>query len=204
MYVLSPSLQAFSQSLKRARIQSGASGKLQLPRKDLTKMKKWAWNGGGDPFMSGWRKPPDKHRAPELRNLTPRVCSRVGPPKCPQERPRGCPRECPRTFTSLFLPVEDSPRKAPQSVPRGCPRKCPRKCPQQRSVFTCPVFTCSTPQRLDIFENPYGAPRPTESENPPATKKENPKNPKTRLSPKVDARSPKVDARSPKVDARFF
>ena len=30
---------------------------------------------------------------------------------------------------------------------------------------------------LDIFENPYGAPRPTGPQNPPATKKEIPKNP---------------------------
>ena len=37
---------------------------------------------------------------------------------------------------------------------------------------------------------------------PPATKKENPKNPKARLSPEVNARSPKVNARSPKVNAR--
>ena len=28
---------------------------------------------------------------------------------------------------------------------------------------------------LDIFENPYGAPRPTEPQNPPATKNEIPK-----------------------------
>ena len=52
------------------------------------------------------------------------------------------------------------------------------------------------------FRKPYGAPRPTESENPPATKKEIPKTPKTPIISKVDARSPKVDARSPKVDAR--
>ena len=48
-------------------------------------------------------------------------------------------------------------------------------------------------------ENPYGAPRPTESPNPPATKKELQKIRKPRLSPKVNVRSPKVKARSPKV-----
>ena len=31
--------------------------------------------------------------------------------------------------------------------------------------------------KLDIFEKPYGAPRPTEPQNPPATKKRNSKNP---------------------------
>ena len=55
---------------------------------------------------------------------------------------------------------------------------------------------------LRYFRKLYGAPRPTESGNPPATKKEIPKTPKTPIIPKVDARSPKVDARSPKVDAR--
>ena len=50
--------------------------------------------------------------------------------------------------------------------------------------------------------DPYGAPRPTESENPPATKKKFQKTQKPRLSPKVNARSPKVNARSPKVNAR--
>ena len=48
---------------------------------------------------------------------------------------------------------------------------------------------------LAIFENPYGAPRPTESENPPATKKEIPKTRKPRLSPKINARSPKVNVK---------
>ena len=58
---------------------------------------------------------------------------------------------------------------------------------------------------LDIFENPYGTPRPTEPQNPPATKKKKFQKPrKPRLSPKVDARSPKVDARSPKVDVKYF
>ena len=78
----------------------------------------------------------DKHRARELRNLTPQVGPRVCPwvpRKRPRERPRGCPGECPQTFASLFQPVEDSPWKAP----RGCPRKYPRKCPRKRSVFTC-------------------------------------------------------------------
>ena len=81
----------------------------------------------------------EKHRARKPRNLTPRVWPRVGPRECP----RGCPRGCPRTFVSLFKPFEDFPRKAPRNVPRGCPRKRPRKCPRKRSVFTCPVFTCS-------------------------------------------------------------
>ena len=54
---------------------------------------------------------------------------------------------------------------------------------------------------LRYFGNPYGAPRPTESQNPPATKKI-PKNRKPRLSPKVNARSPKVNILSPKVNVK--
>ena len=59
---------------------------------------------------------------------------------------------------------------------------------------------------LDIFENPYEAPRPTESQNPLATKKETPQTPKTPVrSPKVNVRSPKVNAKySPKVNVKYF
>ena len=56
------------------------------------------------------------------------------------------------------------------------------------------------PQILDIFENPYGAPRPTESQNPQQQKKKFQKSRKPRLSPKVNVRSPKVNVRSPKVN----
>ena len=53
--------------------------------------------------------------------------------------------------------------------------------------------------KLDIFENPYGAPRPTESENPPATKKkEIPKNPKTPIIPKSKRSFPKSKRSFPK------
>ena len=45
------------------------------------------------------------------------------------------------------------------------------------------------------FRKPLRGPRPTESQNPLALKKEIPKNPKTPMSPKVNARSPKVNAR---------
>ena len=38
--------------------------------------------------------------------------------------------------------------------------------------------------RLDIFENPYGGPRPTESENPPSNKTEIPKILKSSRIPK--------------------
>ena len=57
--------------------------------------------------------------------------------------------------------------------------------------------------KLDIFENPYGAPRPTESENPPATKKENPKNPKTPIIPKSRRSSPKSRRSFPKSRRSF-
>ena len=68
----------------------------------------------------------------------------------------------------------------------------------------CPCSLFLGVQELDIFENPYGAPRPTESQNPPATKKEIPKNPKTPIIPKSNVRSPKVNARSPKVNIKYF
>ena len=85
------------------------------------------------------------------------------------------------------------------SEEKGDKEKSSEKCSQKGEV-------------LDTFENPYGPPRPTESQNPPATKKEIPKNPKTpiipkskpRLSPKVNARSPKVNARSLKVNVKYL
>ena len=48
---------------------------------------------------------------------------------------------------------------------------------------------------LDIFENPYGAPRPTVSQNPPATEKEIPKTPKTPIIPKSKRSFPKVNVK---------
>ena len=82
-----------------------------------------------------------------------------------------------------------------------------QKPPSKNPLFLAPEF----PNELYIryFRKPLRAPRPT-SQNPPATKKEIPKIPKTPIipksrrlfSPKVDARSPKVDAHSPKVNAR--
>ena len=53
--------------------------------------------------------------------------------------------------------------------------------------------------KVRYFRNPYGTPRPTEPQNPPAArkKKEIPKTPKT---PIIPARSPKVNARSLKVN----
>ena len=50
------------------------------------------------------------------------------------------------------------------------------------------------------FRKPLWGPRLTESQNPPAAKKEVQKNPKTPLSPKVNVRSPNVNARSSKVN----
>ena len=57
---------------------------------------------------------------------------------------------------------------------------------------------CDASLVLDIFENPYGAPRPTESPNPPATKKEIPKNPKTPIIPKSKRSFPKSKRSFPK------
>ena len=54
----------------------------------------------------------------------------------------------------------------------------------------------------DIFENPYGAPWPTEPPNPQQQKKKFQKPRKPRLSPKANVRSPKVNVRSSKVNAR--
>ena len=48
------------------------------------------------------------------------------------------------------------------------------------------------------FRNPYGTPRPTESENPPATKKEIPKTPKTPIIPKSRRSFPKSRRPFPK------
>ena len=76
-----------------------------------------------------------------------------------------------------------------------------------------PILRCriasEAPRRnmplMDIFENPYGAPRPTESQNPPATKRKNSKNPEDpELYPKVNVLSPKVKPRSPKVNVKYF
>ena len=47
------------------------------------------------------------------------------------------------------------------------------------------------PFELDLLENPYGPPRPTESQNPPATKKEIPTTPKTPIFPKSKRSFPK-------------
>ena len=56
---------------------------------------------------------------------------------------------------------------------------------------------------LDIFENPYGAPRPTESPNPSATKKiQKPRKP--RNIPKSNVLSPKVNVLSRKVNVKYF
>ena len=54
--------------------------------------------------------------------------------------------------------------------------------------------------RVSYFRNPYGAPRPTESQNPAAIKKKLKQNRKPRLSPKVNVLSPKVNVMSPKVN----
>ena len=45
--------------------------------------------------------------------------------------------------------------------------------------------------KLDIFENSYGAPRPTESQHPPATKKKFKKKTKTPIIPKSKRSFPK-------------
>ena len=63
-------------------------------------------------------------------------------------------------------------------------------------------------QKLDIFENPYGAPRPTESQNPPATKNESPKTPIIPKSkhnlPKSKRYLPKNKRSIPKVNVKYF
>ena len=56
---------------------------------------------------------------------------------------------------------------------------------------------------IDIFENPYGAPRPTESENLPATKQENPKNSKTPIISKSKRSFPKSKRSFPKSKRSF-
>ena len=59
----------------------------------------------------------------------------------------------------------------------------------------CLFFFCLLALALDIFENPYGAPRPTEPQNPPATKKEIPKTP---IIPKSKRSFPKSKRSFPK------
>ena len=66
-----------------------------------------------------------------------------GPTKAPTRAPTRVPT---RVSTNVHFPVSalrGLPTKTPRNVPRRCPQKCPRKCPRKRSVFTCPVFTCS-------------------------------------------------------------
>ena len=70
-----------------------------------------------------------------------------------------------------------------------------------RAIFNISSYTRWVFTYLDLFENPLqGPPRPTESQNPPATKKKFQKNRKPRLSPKVNVLSPKVNVLSPKVN----
>ena len=57
---------------------------------------------------------------------------------------------------------------------------------------------------LDIFENPYGAPRPTESQNPPATKKEIPKKTENPDYPQKSKRSFPKSKRSVSKSKRPF
>ena len=52
--------------------------------------------------------------------------------------------------------------------------------------------------KFDIFDNPYGAPRPTESQNPPTTKKEIPKTPKAPIIPKSKCSFPQSKRSFPK------
>ena len=59
-------------------------------------------------------------------------------------------------------------------------------------------------QCVRYFRNPYRAPRPTETQNPPAAKKKIQKTRKPRLSPKINARSPKVNVLSPKENVKYF
>ena len=72
--------------------------------------------------------------------------------------------------------------------------------------------------RVRYFRNPYGTPRPTEPQNPPATKKEIPKTPKTpiiaksrrsfpksrRPFPKSRRPVPKSRRSFPKVNVKYF
>ena len=80
----------------------------------------------------------------------------------------------------------------------GAPRNHPEISSQEVADFECRF-----PYDLDIFENPYGAPRPTESKNPPATKKEIPKNPKTPIIPKSKRSFPKSKRPFPKSKRSF-
>ena len=58
-------------------------------------------------------------------------------------------------------------------------------------------------RRLDIVENPYGAPRPTESQNPPSNKNEIPKTPKTPIIPKSKRYHPESKRSFPKSKRSF-
>ena len=51
---------------------------------------------------------------------------------------------------------------------------------------------------LDIFETPYGAPRPTESQNPPSNKQEISKTLKSSRIPKSECYLPKSNGYLPK------
>ena len=75
---------------------------------------------------------------------------------------------------------------------------------QEASITWCDLF-------LKYFRNPYGTPRPTEPQNPPATKKEIPKIPKTptipkskRSFPKSKRSFPKSKRSFPKVNVKYF
>ena len=72
--------------------------------------------------------------------------------------------------------------------------RCPSRTPENSSDFR----DFELRFKLDIFENPYGAPRPTESQNPSATKKEIPRNPKTPIIPKSTGSFPKSKRSFPK------
>ena len=57
--------------------------------------------------------------------------------------------------------------------------------------------------KFDIFENPYGAPRPTESQNPHSNKKKIPKFQKPRSFPKSKCSFPKSKRSLPKSKRSF-
>ena len=77
------------------------------------------------------------------------------------------------------------------------------KLPQNSAEPLQNVSHTKKPFELDIFENPYGAPRPTASQNPTAAKKEIPKNPKTPIIPKSKRSSPKSKRSFPKSKRSF-
>ena len=75
------------------------------------------------------------------------------------------------------------------ATPSACYRGLkPQKCPKWLGEGAKGVLDSRS---KDIFETPYGAPRPTESQNPPATKKEIPQTPKTPIIPKSKRSFPK-------------